>query len=189
MALVKQLNEFPEVAVIYEKLTRRESLNNRDLQIIDELSKETGWSVEDIMNEIKDLDMEPSSLVDKYQKLFEKYLNEALELKGKGDYIQAGEKLWGAVTALIKLYAGKRNITVAHWSHGKLFQFVKNNVDKKPIKLSGDPEISPRDVFYKLLIEAGALHDNFYAGDLPDDAFEIVFNKVIKLIEKVKEII
>jgi len=157
--------------------------------LIDELSKETGWSVEDIMDEIKDLDKEPSSLVNKYQKLFEKYFNESLELKEKREYIQAGEKLWGAVTALVKLYASKRNITVAHWSHGKLFQFVKNNVDKKPVKLSDDSEISPREVFYELLIETGALHDNFHEGDLPDDAFEMVFNKVVGLIKKVKEII
>jgi len=189
VALVKQLSEFSEVIAIYEKLTRRESLNARDLQLIDELSKETGWSVKDIMDEIKDLDKEPSTSVDKYQKLFEKYFNEALELKEKGEYIQAGEKLWGAVTALIKLYASKRNITVMHWSHGKLFQFIKNNIDKKPIRLSDGSEISPRETFYELLIEARALHDNFYEGDLPDDAFKMIFNKVVRLMEKVKEIV
>jgi len=189
VAIAKQLSEFPEIIELRDKLTKRESLNNRDLQLIDELSKETGWSVEDIMDEIKDLDKEPSTSVDKYQKLFEKYFNEALELKEKGDYIQAGEKLWGAVTALIKLYASRRNITVMHWSHGKLFQFVKNNIDKKPIKILDGSEISPREAFYEILIEAGALHDNFYEGDLPDDAFEMIFNKVVRLMEKVKEIV
>ena len=188
MAITKQLSEFPEIIELRDKLTRRESLNNRDLQLIDELCKETGWTAKDIMDEIKDLDKEPLTLVDKYQKLLEKYFNEALELKEKGDYIQAGEKLWGAVTFLIKLYASKRNITVMHWSHGKLFQFVENNVDKRLIKLSDSSEISPREVFYELLIEAGALHNNFYEGDLPDDAFEMIFNKVVRLIKKVKEI-
>jgi len=189
MALIKRLSDFSEVIKIHEKIIRGESLSNKDLQWIDEISKETGWGVEDVMDEIKDLDKSPLMLVDKYQRLFEKYFKEAFELKEKGDYKQAGEKLWGAVTALIKLYAGKRNIPVIHWSHGKLFDFVKNNVEKKLVKLQNGSEISPREVFYELLVEAGALHENFYEGNLPEDAFEMIFDKVVSLIKKVKEIV
>ena len=89
------------------------------------LSKETGWSVEDIMDEIKNLDKKPSSQAEKYKQLFEKYYEEALKLRERKDYVQAGEKLWGAVTALIKLYAAKKNVFVSHWSHRDLRQFVK----------------------------------------------------------------
>jgi len=189
MALIKQLSDFSEVIKIHKKIISGESLNNRDLQWIDEISKETGWSVEDVMDEIRDLNKSPLMLVDKYQKSFEKYFKEAFELKEKGDYKQAGEKLWGAVTALIKLYGGKRNIPVIHWSHEKLFDFVKNNVEKRLVKLQNGSEISPREVFYELLVEAGALHENFYEGNLPEDAFKMIFDKVVSLIKKVKELV
>ena len=60
--------------------------------------------------------------------MFEEYYKEAKELKEKKDYKQAGEKIWGAITALIKLYAGKRGIRVTAWTHAKLYDFVDNNV-------------------------------------------------------------
>jgi len=48
------------------------------MELIEELSKETGWSEEEVMDEIKNLDKEPSTLV--YKRLFEEYYKEALKL-------------------------------------------------------------------------------------------------------------
>jgi len=50
----------------------------------------------------------------RYRMLFEKYLEEAKRRKEAGDTEQAGEKLWGAITALIKLYAAKKGVPIVH---------------------------------------------------------------------------
>ena len=105
-----KLNDWPEIVTIHDKLIRGESLNTLDKDWINELSKEIGWSLDDVMDEIKNLDKEPSTQEERYKQLFEKYYQEALKLKEKKDYVEAGEKLWGAVTALVKLYAAKKHI-------------------------------------------------------------------------------
>jgi hypothetical protein len=48
--------------------------------------------------------VDPSEKVDKYRELFERHYCEALETVNK-DPQQVAEKLWGSITALIKLYA------------------------------------------------------------------------------------
>jgi len=50
--------------------------------------------MDDVVDEIKNVDKEPSSRIEKYQKMFEEYYNEAKELEKKGDRRQAGEKIW-----------------------------------------------------------------------------------------------
>jgi len=42
------------------------------------LSKATGWSLEDVMDENKNLDKDPSTCVGKYQKIFEDCLLKAI---------------------------------------------------------------------------------------------------------------
>jgi len=181
--------EWPEIFRIYEKLRRGETLNTLDMEWIEEISKETGWSVDAVMDEIKNLDKEPSSSLETYQKLFDEYYKEAKELKEKKDYRQAGEKLWGAVTALIKIYAAKKGIPIKVWNHGKLFNFVVKNVSDKPVKLPDGSTISLSDAFYDLLLNAGVLHVNFYEDNLCDEAFEKAFNKAVELIDKIKKVI
>jgi len=141
------------------------------------------------MDEIKNLDKEPSSQAEKYKQLFEKYYEEALKSREKKAYVQGEEKLWGAVTALIKLYAAKKNIFVSHWSHGDLHQFVKKYVDETPVKLPDGSTIIPKEVFRTLLREAESLHSNFYDNFMTDENFEEVFKIVVKLIEKAKEVV
>jgi len=184
-----KLNDWPEIVNIHDKLMKGESLNTLDKDWINELSKEIGWSAEDTMDEIKNLDKEPSSQIERYRQLFEKYYNEALKLKEKKDYVQSGEKLWGSVTALIKLYAAKKNIFVSHWSHGDLHQFVKKYADTNPVKLPDGSTIIPREVLRTLLRETESLHSNFYDNFMTDEDFEDVFKIVVELIEKAKELV
>ena len=184
-----KLNDWPEIVSIHDKLVKGESLNTLDIDWINELSKEIGWSVDDVMDEIKNLDKEPSSQAEKYRQLFEKYYEEALKLKEKKDYVQAEEKLWGAVTALIKLYAAKKNIFVSHWSHGDLHQFVKKYADETPMKLPDGTTVIPKEIFRTLLREAESLHSNFYDNFMTDEDFEDVFKIVVELIEKAKELV
>jgi len=181
--------EFPEVVKIHEKLVRGETLNTLEMELIVELSKETGWSVDAVMDEIKNLDKEPPSLANKYKRLFEEYYKEAKELKEKKDYKQAGEKLWDAITALIKLYASKRGIRITAWTHAKLYDFVDNNVSNKPVKLPDGSEISLKVAFSLLLSDGRTLHENFYEDNMHGEVFEIVFNHAVDLIDKIKKAI
>jgi len=51
-------------------------------------------------------EMDPDELVEHYQALSDKYLEEAKELLKKGDLIQASEKFWGATASAIKMVGG-----------------------------------------------------------------------------------
>jgi hypothetical protein len=100
------------------------------------------------------------------------------KLKEKGDFRQAGEKLWGAVTALIKHYAAIKNVFIPHWGRGKIDNFIANNVEEKY-----------KELFRNLLDNAEALHENFYEGDLSEKAFEERWRKTLKLLEEAGKIV
>jgi len=92
--------------------------------------------------------------VEDYLRLNGKYFKEAEALMGKGDYVQASEKFWGAAAEIVKALAAKKGMVVK--SHGELFSFVSGLKDEL-----GDPEL-PR-----LFSLASALHQNFYEDWLP----------------------
>ena len=39
--------------------------------------------------------------------------------------------MWGAITALIKTYAAAKRIPIIHWDHGKLINFILNNIEEE----------------------------------------------------------
>jgi len=102
---------------------------------------------------------------------------EALELVDK-DSQQAAGRLWGAVAALVKLHASLKRVFFAWWDHGKLYNYVTNNVDEKY-----------RELFYGLLETGGVLHRYFYEGDLDRDIFTYFWNKAVKLLEEAREVV
>jgi len=51
-----------------------------------------------------------------------KYLREAEDLIGKGDYVQASEKFWDAAAEIVKAVAANRKTEIR--SHGDLHRFV-----------------------------------------------------------------
>ena len=155
------VHEWPEVVAISMKLVHEEELDERDKLWIKELAAASGWSVDDIVEELKNLDADPSERVERYKSLFEGYYREALEYKEKGDTKQAGEKIWGAVTALIKLYAALKGVFIDHWSLGKLYRFVESSV-----------EVKHRKLFMDLLDKAFILHIHFYEAHLGPEGFE-----------------
>jgi len=172
------LREWPEVVEISAKLVRGERLDEMDKLWIREVAEATGWGVDDVIEEFKSLDVDPSERVERYRSLFETYYREALAHREKGDTRQAGEKMWGAVIALIKLYAATKGIYVSHWNLPKLYYFVENNV-----------EVKYRNTFMKLLNQAFVLHTHFYEAHLSSTAFEIQWEEVVKLVEEVREIV
>ncbi|OYT53117.1 MAG: PaREP1/PaREP8 domain-contain protein, partial [Desulfurococcales archaeon ex4484_217_2] len=70
-------------------------------ELISAIAKRKAKSVEEVILEYIAKDIDPSVRIEVYMKLHEKYLKDAEELYAKGDLAQAGEKYWGAVTALL----------------------------------------------------------------------------------------
>lgn len=100
------------------------------------------------------------------------------KFKKEGDTRQAGEKLWGAVTALIKLYAANKNIPVMSWSRGKLERFITNNVEEKY-----------KALFRDLLDKTQIFHEHFYEAHLDNKTFKERWEEAVKLLEKARELI
>jgi len=178
LGVLSELSEWPEIVEIAEKLSSGKKIAEKDELWIDELVEATGWDRNAIVDELTNLAADPSERARRYEELYEEYSRKARELKEKGDTRQAGEKLWGAVTALIKLYAAKRGIPVLHWSRGKLEKFVTNNVESKHKKL-----------FRDLLAEAQVFHEHFYEAHLDEKTFEERWKSVMEHLEKAKEFI
>lgn len=171
-------HEWPEVISIFKKLSLGKRLSEHDKLWINELAEATGWAPDHIIDEIRNLDIDPSERAKRYRELFEQYYREALIYKGKGDTRQAGEKIWGAVVALIKFYAAVRGVFISHWSRGKLDKFITNNVRQEY-----------REHFRNLLDKAHRLHEHFYEGDLDEKSFKERWEKLMELLENVKKIV
>ncbi len=169
--------EWPEVINIAVKLISGKPLSDVEEQGLRELAESTGWSTSDIIDELKNINVSPSERVEVYRELFEKYYREALELKER-DTVQASEKLWGAITALIKLHATLTNTPIIVWAHGKLYNYVVSNVPREYRRLFID------------MLEAGEpLHRHFYERTLSQEAFIECWGKAVELIEMIKEIV
>lgn len=77
---------------------------------------------------------------------------------------------------LIKLYAAMKGIPIMQWSHRKIEEFVRNNVEKKL-----------RPLFVNLLDKGDALYKHFYEGHMTPETFEIRWNQALKLIEEIRK--
>ena len=108
-----------------------------------------------------------------YLRLNGKYFKEAEALMGKGDYVQASEKFWGAAAEIVKAVAAKRGIELK--SHGELFGFVSELTHEL-----GDPEL-PR-----LFSSASLLHQNFYEDWLPPAMVRNLGEAVKEFVERLK---
>lgn len=170
--------EWPEVVVISRKLVCGEELSGHEEEWIDELAKACGWSVSDVVEELENIDVNPINRVERYKELFEEYYEEAKRFKEMSDTRQAGEKIWGAVVALIKLYAATKGVFIVHWSMRRLDNFITYNIEAKY-----------KDLFRDLLDKAHRLHEHFYEGDLDERSFEERWVRVIEYLEKARRIV
>ncbi|MEM0464557.1 MAG: PaREP1 family protein [Pyrobaculum sp.] len=119
---------------------------------------------------------DPPIRVEAYLRLHEKYLREAEELYSKGDLLQAGEKYWGAVAALINAIAEKRGWE--HYSHRDY-----NIVVRRLYEETGDPELI---IGFRV---AEGLHANFYHNYMGPKDFQVHREAVLTLVEKLKKIL
>jgi hypothetical protein len=179
-ALLEVSIEWPEIVKLYAKLRfeGEARLDEDDRRWLIELSEVTGWELGDVVDEVRNLDIDPSERVSRYRGMFEHYYEQALRYKEEGDTRQAGEKIWGAVLALVKLYASLKRASVIHWSRGKIENFITNNVETRY-----------RELFRTLVDKANVLHEHFYEGYLDTRSFEERWGELLKLLEKVREIV
>lgn len=172
------IHEWPSVVSIHRKLVLGGGLDEHGRLWVSELATASGWSEDDIVDELNNLGVNPLERVEKYEMLFRSYYAEAVKRKEEGDIRQAGEKIWGAVTALIKLYAARKGVPVIHWSMSRLDSFVENNVEDRYKRL-----------FRDLIDKAHMLHEHFYEGHLSPEGFTERWKEVIELIERIKRAI
>ena len=166
--------EYPEIVELREKLQKGE-LDSRDEWNLRELCEATGWDEDDVKDELVNIDKDPAEREEVYVNLFNKYYGEARRLREKGDDVQAAEKLWGAITALVKAYSCRKGVFVAHWGRGKLDRFVEKNVENEL-----------KEKFSDLLTFGGELHEHFFERHLPSGKFDRRWNQCTKLIDELK---
>ena len=143
-------------------------------ELLTELAKRKGKSIEEIIVESIARDLDPRVRVEVYIKLHEKYLREAEELYSKGDLVQAGEKYWGALTALLSVVGEKEGLP--YYTHRDLREIVEYLTEK-----TRDPDYS------RLFSSAEALHANFYHNFMSRLSFDAHRGDVLKLIRKIRE--
>lgn len=169
---------WPEVARLSERVAKGQRLEGLDEKNFRELTKATGWDEADLREELARLGGNPSESVERYKELFEKYSREAVELFSRGNTRQAAEKMWGAVVALVKLYAAIKGVFVAHWSRSKIDSVIASDVE---------PEY--RELFRELVDRAHVLHEHFYEGSLNEELFRERWDETLELLEEAKEVV
>lgn len=120
--------------------------------------------------------VDPDTRVNIYTMLHEKYLREAEDLVEKGDLVQASEKYWGAVTALLNAIGEIRKMP--HYSHRDYSEIIEKIAEE-----TSDPSLS------SLFANVERIHANFYHNFLKKATFEELRRNILKLIEKLKNYI
>ena len=150
-------------------------LSSEVLDLARELAARRGKSLEQFLVDVLVRELDPVERVEAYLKLFEKYLSDAEELYKRGDLVQAGEKYWGAVAALLSAVAERRG--QPHYTHRDFWEVVETLVEE-----TKNPEYST------LFSLAEKLHANFYHGFLRKESFDKHREGVLKLVEMLKEL-
>ena len=114
-------------------------------------------------------------MAERYLALNEKYLRDGAELLRNGDYVQGGEKYWGAVATAIKVVATARDLR--HAGHRDL-RFVMKTLGLE----TGDDE-------YLILFRAAErLHENFYEDRLDETTVRQFTEQAARLVRKLEVI-
>lgn len=144
-------------------------------EVVKAVAQRRGKSVEQLLVDAVLRELDPQERAGVYLRLAEKYLAEAEELYARGDLVQAGEKYWGAVVALLSAVAEKRGMP--HYTHRDLWEVVEALVEE-----TGDPEYST------LFSIAEKLHANFYHNFLKKPSFDRHREGALRLVEMLKRL-
>ncbi len=117
----------------------------------------------------------PDDRVKLYLSMHERYLREAEELYRRGDLVQAGEKYWGALAALLNAIGEIKRLP--HYSHRDYAEIVE--------RLSEEL----REPLGRLFASAERLHANYYHGFLSRTNFDAHREDVLKLVQRLLDVI
>lgn len=142
-------------------------------QVIAEGARRLGISVEEfVIDAIANL-LDPPRRVELYLRLHEKLLKDAEELNSKGDLVQASEKYWGVVAALLNA-VGERE-ALPHYTHRDLKEIAIHLTEKM------------KDTEYtRLLSSVETLHANYYHNFLRRISYDAHREDALRLIERLK---
>lgn len=108
-----------------------------------------------------------------YLRLNGKFMREAEEFLATGDYVQAGEKLWGAAAEMVKAVAARRGIELR--VHRSISEFVSRLHKENPrLGLAEDFHI------------ANNLHTNFYEDWLDSEMILVGAEAVRRFANKMR---
>ena len=137
-------------------------------------AKRKAKSVEEVILEYLAKDIDPSVRIEVYMKLHEKYLKDAEELYAKGDLAQAGERYWGAVTALLNAIGEKRGWS--HYTHRDYAEIVERLSEELKEPLG------------RLFAGVERLHANYYHNFLTKVNFEAHREDTLKLVRRLRSL-
>ena len=143
-------------------------------ELLSAVAKKRGKSIEEVVVESVAEALDPEEKVGVYAKLHEKYLREAEELYAEKDFVQSGEKYWGAVTALLNAIGVREKLP--YYSHRDL-----KEVSLYLTRAKKDPD------YTRLFSSVETLHANYYHGFLVEETFNIHREDAMKLIEKLRK--
>ncbi len=146
------------------------------VEILKRLALKKGKPIEELILDAVARELDPRLRIEVYLKLFEKYLADAEELYRKGDLAQAGEKYWGAVTALLSAIAEKRGLP--HYTHRDFWEVIEVIVEE-----TRNPDYST------LFSLAEKLHANFYHSFLRKESFDKHREGVLKLVDMLRKLV
>ena len=139
-----------------------------------EIARRKGKSIEELIVESIAEKLDPRTRIELYIKLHEKYLREAKEFVEKNDLVQASEKYWGAVTALLNAIGEKEGLP--HYTHKDLKEISLYLTEKEK-----DPE------YTRLFSSVETLHANYYHNFLRPTTFNVHKEDAEKLIQKLRK--
>jgi len=141
-------------------------------ELVSAIAKRKAKSVEEVILEYIAKDIDPSVKVEVYMKLYEKYLRDVEELYVKDDLAQAGEKYWGAVTALLNIIGERRGWS--HYTHRDYAEIVERLSEELKEHLG------------RLFASIERLHANYYHNFLTKVNFEAHREDTLKLVQKLE---
>jgi len=86
------LRDWPEVVEVSAKLLRGEELDECGELWVRGIAEATGWSVNDVVEELRSLGVDPSERVERYRSIFESYYREAVAYKERGTRRRLGRR-------------------------------------------------------------------------------------------------
>ena len=138
-------------------------------------AEEEGVQVEELLARMVANELSDEERIELYVEFHEKYLSEAKALEDEGDIVRAGEKLWGAVCALLNALGELKGWR--HYSHRDYCDIVERLVAEL-----NDPELS------RLFASAERLHANHHAF-LHPESFKAHRDAVLELIRRLRGVL